>query len=130
MDPEFLLFAVLAGLALAGRLRRVASPAGRTARSAVQSVVRPAQSGARNMLPLAGGSVAMVMGAAGTVIGEGIGEVLDGTAAAADWVTGRRPARPGGSATASPRAARPAAKATPTKRAARSTKNAAATKKA
>jgi hypothetical protein len=121
MDPEFWLFALLGGLALAGRLRRVASPAGRTARSAVQSAVRPAQSAARSLLPLGGGPVATVMGAAGTVIGEAIGEVLDGTAAAADWATGRRPPQPGAPVPAAPRATRPATSIGPATRRATST---------
>ena len=97
MDPDVVLFAVLGGLALAGRLRRCHSPAGAAARSAVEGVIRPAQKGARTLVPVVGGPLATIIGVAGTVVGEGVGEILDGAAATADWFMGRPP--PGAPAT-------------------------------
>jgi hypothetical protein len=118
VDPEVLLLALLGGLALAGRLRRTPSPAGRRARSAVQSAVQPAQDSARSWLPIGGGRVATVLGAAGAVIGEAIGDLLDGTAAAADLATGRRAAGSGDRAIPPRRTSRPATAAGPAKNAA------------
>ena len=91
VDPDFVVLAVLGGFALAGRLRRGASPTGHRVRSAATSIVRPAQAGARSWIPVLGGPLASVLGAAGIVVGEGVGEVLDGAAATAAWVTGRPP---------------------------------------
>lgn len=89
MDPDVVVVLVLGGLGLAGRMRKSTSPAGRTARSTARRVVAPVQSGARYLLPVIGGPIAAVLGAAGAVVGESAGEVLDGAAATADWVRGR-----------------------------------------
>ena len=94
MDPDVVIVMVLGGLGLAGRLRKATSPAGRAARGGAHRVTAPVQSGARYVLPLVGGPIAAVVGAVGTVVGESVGEVLDGVSAAADWLTGRpRPTR-------------------------------------
>lgn len=90
MDPDVVIVMILGGLGMAGRLRKKISPAGGAARHAARTAVAPIQSGARYVMPVAGGMVATVAGAVGTVVGESVGEVLDGVAAAGDWVRARQ----------------------------------------
>ncbi|GAC1530235.1 MAG: hypothetical protein NVS3B12_04530 [Acidimicrobiales bacterium] len=90
MDPDVVIVMILGGLGMAGRLRKKISPAGGAARNAARTVVAPIQSGARYVMPVAGGAVATVAGVVGTVVGESVGEVLDGVAAAGDWVRARQ----------------------------------------
>lgn len=93
MDPQFVVLVVLGGLAMAGRLRRGASAAGSSVRSGARAAVSPVQRASRQV-PLVGGAAATVLGAAGTVIGESVGEVLDGLAVTTGWIAQRPPGEP------------------------------------
>lgn len=86
MDPDFVVLLVIGGLALAGRMSRGASAAGHSVRAGAGAVVTPIRSGLLH-IPVVGRPAGMIVGALGVVAGESVGEVLDGVAAAATWLT-------------------------------------------